>query len=470
MILWDSISVTNATGGKAQGTWKAARVEIDTRKLQPGDLYVAIKGERFDGHSFVKDALAKGAAAAVVSHIPENVGADAPLLIVADTMKALEDLGKAGRARAKAKVVGVTGSVGKTSAKEMIRLGLSAHGKVHATSGNYNNHIGTPLNLANLPPDADFAVMEMGMNHTGEISHLTRMVQPHVALITNVEAVHLEFFDSILDIADAKAEIFDGLAGDGVAILNADSPYLQRLMAQAAFRRVPAVMTFGEHIESDVRLLSYRATQAGSQMEATVFGKELRYAFPAIGKHWGFTSLMALTVAQALKLDIEKTAKALSSFNEVEGRGRMLPVVVGGIPIQLINDSYNASPASMRAAFAKTEECWEAMGASGRRIAVLGDMLELGKTGPELHAELAADLLRFGFDKLYCAGPLMKNLYDAVPESLRGYHTQTAKELLPHLSIALKTGDILLVKGSHGSKMVELADALVSAGEKKHAV
>jgi UDP-N-acetylmuramoyl-tripeptide--D-alanyl-D-alanine ligase len=469
-MLWDNHSAAIATSGKAYTEWRASRVVIDSRAVQKGDLFVAIKGERFDGHSFVKDALSRGASAAIVSHIPDGIDAKDSLLIVNDTLKALEDLGKAARARCKAMVVGITGSVGKTSAKEMIRLGLSAHGSVFATSGNYNNHIGTPLNLANLPPDADFAVMEMGMNHAGEISHLTKMVRPHVALITTVEAVHLEFFESVDGIADAKAEILDGLSPDGKAIFNADNPYLQRLMAHAALRRVATVMTFGAHLESDARLISYHASHTGSHIEAVVFGKTIQYAMAAIGKQWAITSLMTLLVAHALNLSLEKTAKALISFNEVEGRGRMQSVVVNGQAVQLINDSYNASPASMRAAFAKAEECRDLIGTQGRLIAVLGDMLELGPIASEFHAELSPDLMRYGFDRVFCAGALMKNLYDVLPASLKGYYTTSAIDLLPHVTAFLKAGDVLLVKGSHGSKIYELAEAITHSGEKKHAV
>ncbi len=256
-ILWTDKTASRATGGKSQGNWQASRVKIDSRGLEPGDLFVAIKGEHFDGHDYVAEALAKGAVAAVVSRVPAGVK-PVSLLIVNDTLKALEALGRYARKHCTAKVVGVTGSVGKTSAKEMIRLALSAHGKTYATSGNYNNHIGTPLNLANLPPATPFAVFEMGMNHAGEISHLTQMVRPHIAAITNVEAVHMEFFGSLEAIAEAKSEIFEGVGAGGTAVLNRDSP-MYPVMARRAKERGITIVTFGEHEKADCRLIDYGA-------------------------------------------------------------------------------------------------------------------------------------------------------------------------------------------------------------------
>lgn len=468
MSLWNQDSAAAATGGTTNSLWDATRVEIDSRKIQPGDLFFAIKGERFDGHDFVGDAFAAGAVAAVVSLPPKNIKMDAPLLVVPDVMKALDDLGIAGRARSRAKIVGVTGSVGKTSTKEMLKVALAANGKTYATSGNYNNHIGTPLNLANLPQDAEFAVMEMGMNHAGEISHLTRMVKPHIAIITTVEEVHLEFFDSIEHIADAKAEIFEGVSENGVAILNADNPMLNRLKMAAAKHGISRVVTFGESSDADVRLIAYQFDASGCDVDAGVHGELVNYRIGAIGKHWAKTSLSVLAAVHALKLDVTKTAKALSVFSEVEGRGKCSAIHAAGGDAILINDSYNASPASMRSAFAKTSEVWEGLGKKGRKIAALGDMLELGAQENAMHAQLAEELKKF--DLIFTAGARMKYLHDALAASQRGAHTAQAKELLPHLTKSLRAGDVLLIKGSHGSKMYELADTLMGAKEKKHAV
>ena len=458
-ILWTDKTAAYATSGKAEGLWEAWRVVIDSRSVQPGDLFVAIKGEHFDGHDYVKDALAKGAVAALVSRVPDGVALSS-LLIVEDALKGLEDLGRAARKRSLAQVVGVTGSVGKTSAKEMIRLALAAHGETFATSGNFNNHIGTPLNLANLPPTASFAVFEMGMNHAGEISHLTKMVRPDVAAITNVEAVHIEFFHSVEGIANAKSEIFEGMRSSGIAVLNRDNAYYPIMSKRAGENGVKNIMTFGVHEKSDCRLIQYQPAAKGCAIEASIFGKRLHYTMQAVGKHWAFTSLLTLAVTHALGLDDEKTAQALANFGELEGRGSMMVLVVPGGEAIMIDDSYNASPAAMRAAFAKTAEVWEGRGKKGRKLAALGNMLELGEQSAELHSGLAYDLERGGFDKVYTAGQWMKHLHEVLPAALRGEHVAQALDLLPILQKELRMGDVLLVKGSHGSKMYELVKKL----------
>ncbi len=456
--LWTDITAQEATGGAASGAaWQAGRVEIDSRRVREGDLFVAIKGDRFDGHEFVAHAIAHGAAAALVSHKPGIMPAHAPLVTVADTLKGLEGLARFARRRSQAKVVGVTGSVGKTSAKEMIKLALSAHGEVFATSGNFNNHIGTPLNLANLPPDTPHAVFEMGMNHAGEIAQLTRFVEPQVAVITNVEAVHLEFFNSVEGIADAKAEIFEGMKAGGTAVLNADNAHFARL-AEAALARGLRVVSCGD--KGDCKVLEYGATPEGSQVRALIGGKEYSYTLAATGKHWAFTSLLTLATMQALGLDVALSAKILSKFSEPHGRGRPATVTMGGAQVTLIDDSYNASPAAMQAAFAKTDELWASRGRKGRKIAALGDMLELGKNTKDLHTGLKAGLVAGGFSEVFTAGKHMEFLYDALPENMRGEHAEQAMELLPMLNKALRDGDILLIKGSHGSKMYELAAAI----------
>lgn len=473
-ILWNEVSASDATGGIASGTWQATRVEIDSRKVKPGDLFVAIRGDQFDGHDFVKAALEKGAVAAVVSRVPEGLEA-APLLRVEDCLRALENLGREARTRTRARVVGVTGSVGKTSAKEMLRLALSAHGRTYATSGNYNNHIGTPLNLANLPPDTEFAVFEMGMNHAGEIEHLTRMVRPHVAAITTVEAVHIEFFASVEGIAQAKAEIFDSMPEGGVAVLNRDNPHYAYLLRKAGDYGVRIAVTFGAHEKADCRLMAYIPADGGCEVTASIHGRQLQYRLGAVGRHWAVTSLLTLAVTHALGLDDAKTALALGGFSELEGRGKVVRLRVVGGTAYMIDDSYNASPAAMQAAFAKTREVWESLGRKGRKLAALGNMLELGAEGPLLHAGLAPDLQDQGFDRVFTAGELMKYAYDAIPAGLRAGHAAQAAALMPLIERELKAGDILLVKGSHGSRMYALAEMVAekfaaSHMEAQHAV
>lgn len=449
MTRWTSQEAALATGGAAAGEWAVSSVAIDSRAMQPGALLVALKGERADGHAFVAEALAQGALAAMVSRVPP--GADAKrLLVVEDTQKALEALGGAGRARARGRIVGVTGSVGKTSMKEMLKLALAAHGNVFASHGNFNNHIGTPLNLANLPPDADFGVLEMGMNHAGELAALTRLVRPHVAVITNVEAAHLEFFGTLEAIADAKCEIFEGLEPGGVAVLNRDNAQFARCRAKAPWR----VVTFGRHEEADVRVEDYRATPHGSEMR--IGGLTVR--MKAIGAQWALMAAAVLACARALGLDEAKTAAALAAFQEAEGRGRLVDIGGG---VTLLDDSYNASPAAMRAALAKLAELRRAGAVRGRLLAALGDMRELGEAAPRLHADLAEDVLDAEVDIVFTAGALMQHLHDALPDSVRGEHAADAAALLPIVRAALLPGDMLLVKGSHGSKMYTLAQALI---------
>lgn len=471
-FLWNEYTAADATSGRAHGKWSANRVEIDSRKVQSGDLFVAIKGDQFDGHDFVKDALSRGAVAAVVSRLPEGVP-EASVLLVPDTLTALQALGEAARSRCRGKIVGVTGSVGKTSTKEMLKLALGVHGTTYASIGNYNNHIGTPLNLANLPPDTPFAVFEMGMNHAGEIAHLTRMVRPHVAAITTVEAVHLEFFDSVEGIADAKSEIFEGVPTGGAAVLNRDNPHYARMLMQAGKHSVGKTVTFGVHEKSDCRLVDYVATANGSEIKASIYGTHVHYGMKAVGRHWALTSLLVLGVAHALGLDVGKTAQSLSQYGELSGRGSQSELKLAGGSLTLIDDSYNASPAAMLAAFAKTREVATASGKKRRMIAALGNMLELGAEAPSFHAGLATGLQEQHFDKVFTAGELMKHLQDALPAAMRGGHVAQALQLLPLIEKELKAGDVLLVKGSHGSKMYELAGQLAKlsgAEEHKHAV
>lgn len=456
--LWAVADLVKATGGVANGEWCGWRVEIDSRKVQAGDIYVALRGERFDGHDFVRDAFSRGAIAAIVERKLDIIGNQ---LVVTDCYKALDALAMYNRARSHAKIVGVTGSVGKTTTKEMLRLALAVHGKTYATSGNYNNHIGTPLNLANLPLDAEFAVFEMGMNHAGEIAHLTKMVRPQVALISCVEAVHLEYFSSVEEIAKAKAEIFEGLEDSGVAIINADQNYFRDI-------KFPKI-TFGVNDKADCKLLDYKPAIDGALVLAEILGEKIDYKIAAMGRHVAVISLSVLAVCRALGLDIQKSVSALAEFSEVEGRGRVEKINFAGVDILLINDSYNASPASMRAAFAKANEVWQAHGKKGRKVAMLGDMLELGESAEALHCGLAENLIQQGFDKVYTAGSLMKNLHDTLPEKMRGGHAGSAADL-PGI-IQLNVGDVVLIKGSHGSKIYQVADSLLEKGEKiKNAV
>lgn len=452
MTLWTNKKAVEATGGVCVTDWQAARVEIDSRRIQKGDLFVAIKGERMDGHAFVEQALEAGASAAMVS---QPMGG--PVLLVEDTLKGLEKLAHYARAKSHAKIVGVTGSVGKTSTKEMLRMALSGHGSVYATTGNFNNHIGTPLNLANLYADTEYAVFEMGMNHAGEIASLTQMVKPHVAVITNVESVHLEFFANEEGIADAKAEIFQGVARGGAAVLNCDNVHYDRLRAAAKEHGISQIVACGEAGIANSRLLKYRPLSTGCEIKANVYGHTVDYKLSVIGRHWAMTSLLTLGVAYTLGLDVQETALSLEHFSEPEGRGRIVKLPLKSGTLTLIDDSYNASPVSTRAAIAKLADTWRASDGIGRRIAVLGDMLELGQTAPQLHASLADDLAKAGVDMVFTAGPLMRHLHDALPTGGNAVHVAKAEELAEVLLASVQPNDIVLIKGSHGSKMYELA-------------
>jgi UDP-N-acetylmuramoyl-tripeptide--D-alanyl-D-alanine ligase len=458
-VLWTSADAEAATGGRSTASWAATGVSIDTRTLEDGDLFIAIEGAR-DGHDFVADAARAGAVAAVVRRVPDSAPPGFPLLVVADTMAALNGLGAAARQRSGARFIAVTGSVGKTSTKEMLRLVLGRQNRTHAAVGSYNNQWGVPLTLARMPLDTAYAVIEIGMNQAGEIAPLTRLARPHVAIITTVEAAHLEFFDSVVDIADAKAEIFGGIEPGGLAILYRDSPHFARLIDCAFMSGVERIESFGRHPDATARLEKLAPHAAGSCIKATIAGDPVCYKIGAAGQHWALNSLAVLLAVRAVGADLGLAALALADMSAPKGRGERHRIAVPGGHAELIDDSYNANPASLRAALA-------VLGAAkpegrGRRIAVLGDMRELGERGPELHAGLAPDVDAAAVDLVFAAGPLMRHLYDALPAKRRGLHQATSAELIAPLKAALRPGDVVLVKGSLGSRMGPIVEALLA--------
>lgn len=466
MTLWNSDEIAKAVGSAARSRWQAARVNSDSRKIEPGDLFVALKGERFDGHDFVCEALAQGAAGALVSHEPQGCADDPRLILVSDTLTALQQLGKAGRDRSAAKVVGVTGSVGKTSCKEALAIAFGAQAKTYASVGNLNNHIGLPLMLANLPREIEVAVIEMGMNHAGEIDLLSKLAQPDVAIITAVEAVHIEFFDNGIEgIADAKSEIAAGMRPGGTLVLPADNPHLERLKKNAAGYKVARIRSFGESPAAEFRLLDYRPLPSGSQAHIQTPGGRIDVRLGAVGKHWGLMTAGVLALVEALGYDVARAAQAMAQFQEPPGRGRAQEAALPqGGQVLVLDDSYNASPASMRAAFARMEEIWQARGGRGRKLAALGDMRELGHHAPEMHTGLAPDIERLSI-QLYAAGEHMKGLFDAVPRTLRGMWCEEAGALAGAMLSQLRDGDLLLVKGSRGSRMDKIVKAVHDAGK-----
>jgi UDP-N-acetylmuramoyl-tripeptide--D-alanyl-D-alanine ligase len=455
-VLWTFEEISAAAGAPIGTQGFAGGVSIDSRTLKQGDLFVAIKGERTDGHKFARAAFDNGAAAAIVE-LDFGEGSALPLFQVPDTLEALNGLARAARKRSGAQIVSVTGSVGKTGTKEMLRSMLATAGEAHASEKSYNNLWGVPLSLARMPKSARFGVFEIGMNHAGEIRPLTRLVRPHLAIITWVAPVHLEFFDSVEAIADAKAEIFEGFEQGGAAILPADNEHFQRLAARARQKNAE-IVAFGEQPEAAARLLSFETLEAGSKVTANILGSKLEFGLGVPGKHFASNALAALAAVKLMGADVRAAAAALAHFEAPEGRGRRGRFETPEGAVLIIDESYNANPASMCAALS-------VLGAVprtdyARRIAVLGDMLELGNASPRFHAGLACAVDSHGIDLVFCAGPLMAHLYEQLPAEKRGGAARSSQELLPSLLATVRGGDAVTIKGSLGSRMGLLAEAL----------
>ncbi len=443
--LWTADEL-KAVLGVAQG-WDVFGISIDTRTLQPGDLFVALQGER-DGHDFVEAAFAKGAVAALVSRpMAGNT------ILVPDTLKALEALGRAARARSAAKAVAVTGSVGKTTVKEMLRRTLSAFGKVHAAEASFNNHIGVPLTLARMPRDTAFGVFEIGMNHPGEIAPLAALVQPDAAIVTCVDRAHLGLMGSELAIAKEKASIYAALAPGGKAVIPGETAYLQVLREVVPSGHCALLFNGPE-----ARLLDMLSGPENAEIAAEILGQKVYFRLAAPGRHMASNALAALTAAAALGLDVERAAAALSGFAPYAGRGARRELALPhGAKILLLDESYNASGASMRAAFSVLKL------QPGRHVAVLGDMLELGEHAEAEHLALAPTL-RESADVVFAAGPCCGALFNSLPRAMQGAHAPDAAALAPMVKAALRDGDAVLVKGSFGSRMRDVISALESPG------
>ena len=460
--LWTSAEATAATGGRSTMKWRASGVSIDTRTLAKGDLFVALQGDARDGQAFVADAFEKGAAAALVSRHPKEANDNVPLLVVKDTLAGLVALGRASRARANAKIAAVTGSAGKTTTKEMLRLVLGASGATFASAASYNNHWGVPLSLARMPKDTDFAVFEIGMNHEGEIRELVAQVRPQVALVTTVAPAHLEYFGTVEKIADAKAEIFEGVEKGGAALIPGDNAHAERLADHARVSGVERVLFFGESKACVGRLVSVEPCDEGMTVDAEIAGTRHRFAVGAPGRHIATNAVAALLAASELGADVARGAAALSSFAALKGRGARAFLPVEGGSIEMIDESYNANPASMAAAIGLLGAARPAKG--GRRLAVLGDMLELGPEGSALHRGLAIALEEARADLVFACGPQMAALWDAVPPARRGAYASQSVELAEAVARAVRPGDVVLIKGSFGSRMATIVDALKARG------
>ncbi len=471
MTLWTAEALAAATGGTLSGAWPGGitGISIDTREIRPGELFVALLGENRDGHAFVADAFARGAAAALVSHPPPGAPAEAALLTVGDTLEGLRGLARAARARMAGTVIAVTGSVGKTSTKDMLRAMAATQARTHAAERSFNNHWGVPLTLARMPAETEIAVLEIGMNHAGEITPLTRLARPNVAMVTAVRAVHLEFFDSVEGIADAKAEIFLGLEPGGRAVINADCPHRARLEA-AARAQGAEILTFGT--TGDVVPEHVALHGETTVVRARLGPRHLLFRIGAAGRHLAQNACGALAAAAAAGLDPARAALALPGFHAPAGRGARARILLGPAgmdgQVTLIDESFNANPASMRAAFEvlAAAEVDDDVGriARGRRIAFLGDMLELGDEAEALHAGLAETPEIQGLDTVHCCGPLMRALHEALPKAQRGIWAADSDALAARAGRLVDAGDVCMVKGSKGSRMGPVLDAIRALG------
>jgi UDP-N-acetylmuramoyl-tripeptide--D-alanyl-D-alanine ligase len=460
-LTWTADDVMRAVNGHSlhEQTWLAHGVSIDSRTVKAGDLFIALKGPAHDGHDHVAAAFAAGAVVAIVSHTSPKVSPQSPLIMCDDTFVALQRLGQAGRARSQATIIAVTGSVGKTGTKEMLRLMLSAMDNTHANEGGLNNHWGAPLTLARLPVDARFGVFELGMNHAGELTDLSQQVRPHISMITTIAPAHLEFFESLEAIADAKAEIFIGTLPHGAAILNHDNPYYGRLSAAAKKCGLKKIFSFGHDKHCEAQLKDYTATPEGGHIRAVIMGHDVDYLLGAPGEHLALNSLGALLTTYAAGGDIQVCAAALAAYKVPKGRGAIQTLALKGGTFTLIDESYNASPAAVRSAI---KVLGNMKAENGRKILVLGDMRELGETSINLHSRLAQDILATDIDLVFCCGDLMRHLFDALPETRRGVHADNSALLASKLIKLIQPNDIMTVKGSLSMGMKMIIEALQS--------
>jgi len=448
-VLWTSEEAAKVTGGEAKGSWNATGLSIDTRSLQWGELFVPLKDAR-DGHDFIPNARAAGASAV----ISENPNEQAPALIVRDSLQAMRDLAVAARKRCPAKRIAVTGSVGKTSLKEAVSAICLSAGRTHKSIKSFNNHWGVPLTMAGMAQDTEFGVFEVGMNHAGELADLSPLIAPDVAIITKIAPAHLAHFKDVSAIAAAKAEIFEGLVEDGIAVLNRDDDFFDYL-SQKAKDKGANIVTFGEHEDSDVRISKMVSNVGEQNATLTIDGKDYELVLPLDGAHWIQNAACAIAATKSVGIDIKTALSALAGFRALPGRGEALDVRLDGKLFTLIDDSYNANPESMKAAI-------NTLGARarGRKIAVLGDMFELGKDELELHAALSGPLGAAEVSRVIVLGECMRTLKGALPREMRGAWVRDWEAALAALRQELKDGDTVLVKGSNATGLGRLVAAI----------
>jgi UDP-N-acetylmuramoyl-tripeptide--D-alanyl-D-alanine ligase len=451
-LLWTSQDMIEAMDGRPVGSIPdgVTGISIDSRTVGEGDVFFAIKGDRFDGHDFASVAVANGASLLVVaeSKLPALGRVTAPMIVVNDVLAALEDLGRASRARSEAKIIAVTGSVGKTSSKEMLRQALEPSGEVHASAASFNNHWGVPLTLARMPASAAYGVFEIGMNHPDEIRPLVKMVQPHIAIITTVAAAHMGNFKNLTEIAAAKSEIMEGLVENGHILLNRDNEKYGWLKKRAGELGVSHIHCFGENAKADYRLLKCKLLPDCSTITARIGDDEVAVKIGAPGRHQVQNALAVLGAVQLAGANLAKAIHALAGLSAEKGRGARHTLKIDGGSFILIDESYNANPASMRAALELLRDTPVQL--RGRRIAVLGDMLEMGRFSEQVHRDLAGPVGEAGADLVCLAGPEMRALRDELGTNIETVYCEDAGELAEHLKTVLRAGDVVMVKSSLG--------------------
>ncbi|MAI49789.1 MAG: UDP-N-acetylmuramoyl-tripeptide--D-alanyl-D-alanine ligase [Rhodospirillaceae bacterium] len=463
--LWTASDAIEATTGQKVGDWAATGISIDTRTLETGDLFVALLGPNFDGHDFVKIAFENGATAALVSEVGPQILNGKPGLIVADTLDALRALAAAGRTRTTAKIAAITGSVGKTGTKEALAHVLAPQGATSFSRSSLNNHWGVPLSLARMPADTDFGIFEIGMNHPGEITPLAGLARPHVAVVTAIAPAHMAFFKSLEEVARAKAEVFSGLDG-GIAIINRDTEHFNLLAESALATGAASIISFGHSAKADMRLIECLSDTTGISLEARWNGKSLKFRVGQPGLHWAYNSLAVLATVDALGGNMDEAASAMASLPSLPGRGAVHVIRWGNGRIRLIDDSYNANPESMNAALKTLGHMPKDR---GRRVAILGDMLELGEISAAAHAELKTQIAKNDIDIVFLAGPGMAALADVLPSAKLGGISDTVDGLLPIVLSGLQADDIVSVKASNGIGLWSIVKQLTAAAPVRHA-
>ena len=459
-FLWNNQTLSKACpNAKLIGSCSGNRICIDSREIQVGDIFVAFKGQNADGHNYVENALAKGANCAIVEYKPKNIEINDHLMIVPNAKEALKNLAIFNRNRSKAKIIGITGSVGKTSTKEALYIACSAARKSYCTIKNFNNDLGLPISLASMPMDTKYGVFEIGMNHKGEIAELTKILKPHLALITKIAKVHIENFKSVEEIALAKGEIFLGMEEAGMAILNGDDKYSSILTKLALTQGISDICYFGEKITNGSYILKYEIGKNENKITAKILEEEIIYKIKAKGKHQALNTIAVLTATNKLGINLKTAAKSLINFSTIKGRGKLLELTISRKNITLIDDSYNANPTSIEAALKTINEINNKNNPQ-RTIAVLGDIVELGKDTKTIHMELKKPFEASGVNKLITVGPLMEGLFNSVKQNRKLVHFSDYNKAKESILSFIKDGDCLLFKGSHNTKIYEIVKYL----------